>query len=144
MVGRGGLGSLLVERRRELGLTQQVLAQRIGVPAANLSVLERSTSRWHARLFWALAQALRVPQLELALAAGVITDLPPLSSSRTSAPDQNDHVIGERGSTRLERLVEELEPNDADFLAAIAQHLLERRRLPSPAREAALAVLKDG
>src|SRR5215207_11765302 len=75
-----GLGKLSVARRRELGYSQQDLARMIGVPAANLSQLEHSPSRWRSRLIPALADALGVSQLELVIAARVISDLPPFPS----------------------------------------------------------------
>jgi transcriptional regulator with XRE-family HTH domain len=134
-----GLGGLIVGRRRELGLTQQELARRIGVPTANLSQLEHSTSRWQSRLLWALADELRLPQLELALAAGVITDLPRLDVGGAPGSEAMDDLVNaffngasdgvvEGGRTRLSRMVEDLDPEDAEFLAAIARQLIERRR----------------
>ena len=142
MGDRSGLGGLVVERRRELGLTQQELARRIGVPTANLSQLEHSTSRWQSRLLWALAEELRLPQLEVALAAGVINDLPALTDGDHPGRQEIDELviayfagpaegIAGHGRTRLARLVEELEPKDAEFLAAIARQLIERRRGPA-------------
>jgi transcriptional regulator with XRE-family HTH domain len=141
-----GLGGLIVGRRRELGLTQQELARRIGVPTANLSQLEHSTSRWQSRLLWALADELRLPQLELALAAGVITDLPRLDADRAPGPEAIDDLViaffngstdgmSETGRTRLSRMVEDLDPDDAEFLAAIARQLIERRRGTESAEE---------
>jgi transcriptional regulator with XRE-family HTH domain len=134
-----GLGGLVIQRRHELGLTQQELARRIGVPTANLSQLEHSTSRWQSRLLWALAEELRLPQLELALAAGVITDLPRLDVGRVEPTEAIDDLViaylngtndgpAEEVRPRLVRLVEELDAEDVEFLAAVAWQLIERRR----------------
>jgi transcriptional regulator with XRE-family HTH domain len=140
---RSGLGGLVIQRRRELGLTQQELARRIGVPTANLSQLEHSTSRWQSRLLWALADELRLPQLELALAAGVITDLPRLDAGRTEPTEAIDDLViaylkgtadgpADEVRPRLARLVEELDAEDAEFVAAVARQLIARRQPLSP------------
>ncbi len=86
-----GLGKLIVQRRKDLGFSQQDLARMVGVPAANLSQLEHSTSRWRSRLIPALATSLRVSQLELALAAGIIDDLPPFPS--VDSPENDDDPL---------------------------------------------------
>ncbi|MEA2512948.1 MAG: helix-turn-helix protein [Thermomicrobiales bacterium] len=136
---RSGLGGLVIERRRELGLTQQELARRIGVPTANLSQLEHSTSRWQSRLLWALADELRLPQLELVLAARVIADLPPLDAASVLGRGAIEDLIsafladpdaGNSGGGRshLSGLVEDLDAEDAEFLAALARQLIARRR----------------
>ncbi len=140
---RSGLGGLVIQRRRELGLTQQELARRIGVPTASLSQLEHATWRWQSRLLWALAHELRLPQLELALAAGVITDLPRLDLGRVEPTGAIDDLViaflngtgdglAEGVRPRLARLVEELDTGDAEFLVAVARQLIERRQPPSP------------
>jgi transcriptional regulator with XRE-family HTH domain len=144
---RSGLGGLVIQRRRELGLTQQELARRIGVPTANLSQLEHSTSRWQSRLLWALADELRLPQLELALAAGVITDLPRLDNGPVEPTGTIDDLViaylngtsdgpVEEARPRLARLVEQLDAEDAEFLAAVARQLIERRQPLTPASDA--------
>jgi transcriptional regulator with XRE-family HTH domain len=136
----GGLGGLIVGRRRELGLTQQELARRLGVPTANLSQLEHSTSRWQSRLLWALAEHLRLPQLEVALAARIITDLPALEDEGAAGAVDLDEMVrvhmngsggggGEDGRTRLGRMLDDLAPGDAEFLAEVASQLVERRRI---------------
>jgi transcriptional regulator with XRE-family HTH domain len=137
-----GLGGLIVDRRRELGMTQQDLARRLGVPTANLSQIEHSPSRWRSRLLWALAAELHLPQLELALAAGVITDLPILDGTTGQGTNGFDDLVlaylsGDEeiikeppGRSRLLRLVDKLEPEDAEFLASIARQLIARRRTP--------------
>jgi transcriptional regulator with XRE-family HTH domain len=141
---RSGLGGLVIERRRELGLTQQQLARRIGVPTPNLSQLELSSSRWQSRLLWVLAKELRLPQLELALAAGVITDLPRLDVARAGQVDAIDDVVAaylsgpvdkpvDEARPPVARLVAELGPEDAEFLAAVARQLIQRRQPVSSA-----------
>jgi transcriptional regulator with XRE-family HTH domain len=130
-----GLGKLIVERRKELGYSQQDLARMIGVPAANLSQLEHSPSRWRSRLIPALADALGVSQLELVMAAKVISDLPPFPS-----PNNTDNIADaflpllsgngqlghEPAQERLRRLVEDLTPDETEFLLAVAETFLRR------------------
>jgi transcriptional regulator with XRE-family HTH domain len=130
-----GLGKLIVERRKELGYSQQDLARMIGVPSANLSQLEHSPSRWRSRLIPALADALGVSQLELVMAARVISDLPPFPS-----PNRTDDIadaflplLSENGQLgrepalhRLRQLVEDLTPDETEFLLAVAETLLRR------------------
>jgi transcriptional regulator with XRE-family HTH domain len=123
-------------------MTQQDLARRLGVPTANLSQIEHSPSRWQSRLLWALAAELHLPQLELALAAGVITDLPQLDGSSgeldaefdelvlSYLSGEDDRVEGPPGRSRLLRLIDKLEPEDAEFLASVARQLIDRRRTP--------------
>jgi transcriptional regulator with XRE-family HTH domain len=122
-------------------MTQQELARRIGVPTANLSQIEHSTSRWQSRLLWALAEELQLPQLELALAAGIITDLPLLSRDSNQATDIDRLVLTVLGGqerdggeslvpAKLLTLIETLDPDDAELLAAIAHQLIDRRRRP--------------
>jgi transcriptional regulator with XRE-family HTH domain len=137
----GGLGRLIVERRRELGMTQQELARRIGVPTANLSQIEHSASRWQSRLLWVLAEELRLPQIELALAAGIITDLPSLGRDSSEAADIDRLMLTvlagrERegaeptAATDLLSLIDALESPEVELIAAIARQFADRRRQP--------------
>jgi DNA-binding XRE family transcriptional regulator len=125
---------LIKARRKELGFSQQDLARMIGVPAANLSELEHSPSRWRSRLIPALAVALDVSQLELVLAARVINDLPPFPSSAAT----NGHVdplytsmeingSREESPQRLRQLSRELTLDETEFLVAVAETFRVRR-----------------
>jgi transcriptional regulator with XRE-family HTH domain len=132
-----GLGKLIVARRKELGYTQQDLARMIGVPAANLSQLEHSPSRWRSRLIPALADALGVSQLELVIAARVISDLPPFPTP--GAAEENDdpflprlevngHASPEWANERLRALSGDLTRAESEFLLAVAETFLTRRQ----------------
>jgi transcriptional regulator with XRE-family HTH domain len=130
-----GLGKLIVARRKELGYSQQDLARMIGVPAANLSQLEHSPSRWRSRLIPALADALGVSQLELVMAARVISDLPPFPSpnnvddfedSLLSLISGNGHLTREDAQERLRRLVDDLTLDETEFLLAVAETFPKR------------------
>ena len=135
----GGLGKLIVQRRKDLGLSQQDLARKLGVPAANLSQLEHSASRWRSRLIPALADALRVSQLELALAAGIIDDLPPFPTPDLPLDFEDplypaiarDSKPSDRPVVRLNRVANDLTPNEIEFLLAVAEMFLHRRQQSS-------------
>jgi transcriptional regulator with XRE-family HTH domain len=130
-----GLGKLIVKRRRELRLSQQDLARKLGVPAANLSQLEHSASRWRSRLIPALAEALQVSQLELALAAGIIDDLPPFPSTVGSEIDDDPlypNLLTTDGQDeppeeRLVNLLRDLSPKEIEFLVAVTETFLRRQ-----------------
>ena len=139
----GWLGKLIVHRRQELGFSQQELARRIGVPKSNLSLLEHSPSRWRSRLLATLAAELQLPQLELALAAGIITDLPPLPASTTAGVTGSDGLTVDQhqlefdppngGPSALAELLGDLHPADSAFLAVLAEQLIVRRQAPPAA-----------
>jgi transcriptional regulator with XRE-family HTH domain len=134
-----GLGNLIVTRRKELGYSQQDLARMIGVPAANLSQLEHSPSRWRSRLIPALAGALDVSQLELVMAAKVISDLPPFPSPTAEPVDDpflpafeiNGVANPERAKERLRSIANELTAAETDLLLAIAETFLVRNQRDS-------------
>jgi transcriptional regulator with XRE-family HTH domain len=137
-----GLGKLIVKRRRELRLSQQDLARKLGVPAANLSQLEHSASRWRSRLIPALAEALQVSQLELALAAGIIDDLPPFPSTEASDIDDDPlypNLVTTTGQDelpdeRLVNLLRTLSPKEIEFLLAVTETFAQRQQVEaSPA-----------
>jgi hypothetical protein len=109
----------------------------IGVPAANLSQLERSPSRWRSRLIPALANALGVSQLELVIAARVIDDLPPFPSPDAAEEfrdpflptlEVNGHASPERAKERLRVIAGDLTPAETEFLLAVAETFLIRRQ----------------
>jgi transcriptional regulator with XRE-family HTH domain len=132
----GGLGKLIVQRRRDLGLSQQDLARMLGVPAANLSQLEHSASRWRSRLIPALADALQVSQLELALTAGIIDDLPPYPSAEGSNEIDDplypalsrDPMPHEQPEIRLGNVVKDLTPDEIEFLLAVSATFLRHHQ----------------
>jgi transcriptional regulator with XRE-family HTH domain len=138
-----GLGNLIVMRRKELGYSQQDLARMIGVPAANLSQLEHSPSRWRSRLVPALAGALDVSQLELVMAARVISDLPPFPSPTAEPLDDpflpafefNGVSNPERAKERLHAIANDLTPAETEFLLAIAETFLIRNKRDSISTE---------
>jgi transcriptional regulator with XRE-family HTH domain len=139
-----GLGKFIVARRKELGFSQQDLARMIGVPAANLSQLEHSPSRWRSRLIPALADALGVSQLELVMAARVIGDLPPFPSPDVAKEvldpflltlEVNGHASPERAKERLRALAGDLTPAEAEFLLAVAETFLTRRQQQAAAAD---------
>src|SRR4051812_40097467 len=121
-----GLGKLIVQRRKDLGLSQQDLARMVGVPAANLSQLEHCSARWRSRLIPALADALQVSQLEIALAAGIIDDLPPFPSPDVAVTVSDPLYPNLRPSAgslppqkeRLGNLLEDLSQAEIEFLLA--------------------------
>jgi transcriptional regulator with XRE-family HTH domain len=142
----GGLGKLIVQRRRDLGFSQQELARKLGVPAANLSQLELSATRWRSRLIPALANALQVSQLEIALAAGIIEGLPPFPTPDNSVGSEyplypalaNEPAQREGAEVQLCRMASDLTPSEIEFLLVVAGTLLERRQQaeesPNPGR----------
>lgn len=141
-----GLGPLILRRRRELGLSQQELARRIGVPTASMSSLEQTVSRWQSRLVVALARELCLPQIELALAAGIVTDLPPLDGGEPG--DDLDAVLAglgagvpePSGAPTLDRLAHDiaaLPSAHQRFLAALIRQLQARMNPAQPERTAA-------
>lgn len=67
-----GIGSFIQQRREELGLSQLELARLVGMDRAYLSQIENSTSKWPQKYVTRLAEALQVPEVELAIAAGKI------------------------------------------------------------------------
>src|SRR5687768_16953870 len=71
------LAAFVRRRRGDLGLTQKELAERMGVIPARVSQIETGDPKWPQTLVPALADALGVSQVELALAAGVITEAAP-------------------------------------------------------------------
>jgi transcriptional regulator with XRE-family HTH domain len=128
-----GLGKLIVGRRKELGYSQQDLARMIGVPAANLSQLEHSPSRWRSRLIPALADALGVSQLELIMAARVISDLPPFPSPGAAEELRDPYLPtfevngrADQAKERFRLLSDELTEDEIDFLLAVAETFSRR------------------
>lgn len=135
-----GLGRLIQQRRYQLGMSQQELARRLGIPTANLSSLEHNFSRWQSRLIVALSNELRLPQIEIALAAGMITDLPPFDDP--VEPEDLEgiflHVPEELTAQLTEAehrvIIEGLASLSADkvrFLKAVVEQLTQRAAEPS-------------
>lgn len=67
-----GIGGFIQKRREELGLSQLELARRVGMDRAYLSQVENSATKWPQKYVTRLADALQVPEVELAIAAGKI------------------------------------------------------------------------
>src|SRR5207244_1359687 len=97
--------------------------------------LEHSASRWRSRLIPALAEALQVSQLELALAAGIIDDLPPFPSTEASDTDDDplypnlvtSDAQDELPEERLVNLLKKLSPKEIEFLIAVTETFVQRQ-----------------
>jgi transcriptional regulator with XRE-family HTH domain len=79
-MGKSGklLSELVKEKRLEMGITQAMLAQRIGVTVQTVSNLETGNTRtFQMNTFEALAKALDVPIQDITNAAANSRRLPP-------------------------------------------------------------------
>lgn len=70
---QGSLGRFIRERRKVLGLTQEVLADRCGAHAPYISMIESGKRTWPQKHISALARELGVSEVEMAIVAGVIS-----------------------------------------------------------------------
>lgn len=68
-----GIGPFIRERRQALGLTQRQLGEKAGIDRTIISQFENSLTRWPRKYVAALAEALEVSEVELAIAAGVLS-----------------------------------------------------------------------
>lgn len=115
-------GELLKERRRELDLTQDQLAERVGCSPATIRLIEHGQRRPSRQIALLLAQSLRIPQSEqayfLALARGAslsgsdneysaqLTPKNFQSPIPTNLPTQLTHLLGRAGEAEaLETLL---------------------------------------
>jgi transcriptional regulator with XRE-family HTH domain len=129
---QGWLGALIAQRRRELGMTQADLAYLLGVPSCTVSVLEHTLTRWQAPVLWRLADALALPQLELALAAGIISDLPTNRQDPRPGRIGGDDPDGELSDDEIVYLLlrlDDLPAADGRLLLAIAEQRAQRHHL---------------
>lgn len=118
-----GLGALIVARRQEMSLTRKDLARRLHVAPAQVIDLERSRHRWQTRLLPALSDVLGIPQLELAIAAGVITDLPTVPHAVSGC--SLSWLIDDVDQRQLAALAGKLHPAQAAFLLSVANALFD-------------------
>lgn len=67
-----GLGPFIKRRRAELNMTQQQLANKIGVSQGYLSQIENGSRKWPQKYIHGISRALLVPEPSLAVTAGMI------------------------------------------------------------------------
>jgi transcriptional regulator with XRE-family HTH domain len=107
------MGNFVRERRRELGLTQEQLARRVGYVQERISVLERGKYGMPSLPALALlADALEVPLAEMLQRAGYRVQ-----------PDSGDGAEGLRAGTQPERFRRLLEEN-----SRLAEELVSTQR----------------
>jgi transcriptional regulator with XRE-family HTH domain len=135
----GDLGSRIAERRESLGLTKQDLARKLGTTVSWVIDLERSGWRWRNKSLIRVSQVLDMPQLELAIAAGVISDLPAYPARSSVNPDiqTSDRLMvqeflgensGEAAATREEliTLIRSLDLHGLQFVLAVTRQIADR------------------
>jgi len=69
---RANVGWLVKERRKEMGLSQEELARRLGMKREYLSQIESGKPKWPQKYIGDIARELGVSPISLALAAGKI------------------------------------------------------------------------
>jgi transcriptional regulator with XRE-family HTH domain len=114
----GGLAAFVRRRRGDLGLTQKELADRMGVIPARVSQIETGDPKWPQTLVPVLAEALGVSQVELALAAGIITE---------AVPRRVELFPEDRVRRRIVARLSELTDNDAQVIQAVVDALADSR-----------------
>jgi transcriptional regulator with XRE-family HTH domain len=120
----GDLGARIAERRESLGLSRQDLARNLGTTVSWLIDLERSSWRWRNKSMIRIATVLDMPQLELAIAAGIITDLPGFPGQ----PEPEDIVLTDSSDTshlrhNLHALVDSLNIEGLALVHAVASQV---------------------
>lgn len=136
----GDLGARLESRRAELGLSRQDLARKLGTTVNWIVDLERSSFRWKNKSLIRVAAALEMPQIEVAIAAGVITDLPPypepvITNDGTTRADQVQirQLLGwesleiEKARAEFDELASACTLDELQFIQAVLQQMIERR-----------------
>ncbi len=140
----GDLGIRISERRESLGLSKQDLARKLGTTVSWVIDLERSGWRWRNKSLIRVSQVLDMPQLELAIAAGVITDLPayPSRASVDVEIQTSDRLIvqeflggnsDEAAATRNEliNLIRSLDLDELRFVLAVTCQVADHQTLVS-------------
>jgi transcriptional regulator with XRE-family HTH domain len=124
-----GLGAYVARRREQLGLTQQELAERVGVRRDTIAQIETRTKLPGADVRRRLAAALGVRHVDLLIAAG---ELSPEEIAGTPGRWPTDDPIRQRAYELIEQMPE-------DILSEIVIRFLEmallaaRQRAPQPA-----------
>lgn len=77
-----GLGELIRRERTRRGWTQADLGDRIGVDRSYISQIETNARKWPQELIPALSDTLKIPEVDMAVAAGLIRPL----ANRSTAP----------------------------------------------------------
>ena len=72
--GSTGLGQVVRSRRLALGLTQHELALRLGSSDMYVTMIERGAKQWPRKYVPALSRELGVSEVDMAIAAGLISD----------------------------------------------------------------------
>lgn len=72
--GSAGLGEMVRTRRMQLGMTQHELALQIQSSDAYVSMIELGKKQWPRRFVPELSRILGVSQVDMAIAAGLISD----------------------------------------------------------------------
>ena len=118
----GKLGELIRNRRYQLGMTQQELADQIGIRASYISQIETNDRKWPHEHVPALSAVLGLSQVDMAIAAGLIERVGP-----TPTPDPDPvraDLLRQLGRVRLDR-------DRVDTLQDILGGWLARDRRPS-------------
>jgi transcriptional regulator with XRE-family HTH domain len=71
-----GLGALVRDRRLRLGWTQAELADRVSTSSQHISQIETGARKWPREIVPELADALGLSEVEMAMAAGLISPQP--------------------------------------------------------------------
>lgn len=104
------IGQRIAARRVALGLTQQQLAEAVGVSFQQIHKYERGINRVSAARLWQIADALRAP---------VTHFFEPCAAAPLSG--------GERCRLELARAVEGLDQSDIGVLSMVAQRMRARK-----------------
>lgn len=67
-----GLGAMIREARLRRGMTQDELAERIGAVGSYVSQIETGARKWPQELIPAIADALKLDEVDMAIAAGIL------------------------------------------------------------------------
>ena len=152
-----GLGQLVRERREEMGLSQQELAERIGASRPYLSQIESGTKKWPRKYVPALSVELGLPRAVLERAAGRKSAglrgmvVPPRTVAAgesdvrfdpSEADDTEARTWAEAVGADLATVLPELTPTELDLLTVMAAVMMQRHgRFPNVNFD--LAMLKN-
>lgn len=92
-----GIGPYIKRRRAELGLSQRKLAKAAGMTASYLAQIEKSMDRWPTKYVAGIAEALGVPEVELARAAGKIGTTDTVLEVLTRAGEIGSEMLASMG-----------------------------------------------
>ena len=86
-----GLGAMIRDARVRRGMTQDQLARRIGAVGSYVSMVETGVRKWPQELIAPIADALGLDQIDMAIAAGLIS--PPCDHPMQSTDPMLDELI---------------------------------------------------